>query len=861
MKSNIFLKKYLIILINFFFAITVFLSIVFYVQREKIFQNQKSKDSFIRNAATLADISYNYINASKQVIQYWKLFLENDESSFEDVFDKLVGFNSLGKYSCHLIWADTLKGLSTEPMAQDPTCHEIDYKKYGYHHLFDECLKSDDIFVTSRYANPMDGDLVIAFFTKIKIKNNNIMKDAILIRIFSEASIKQTWSFPTEYGENVTAGLMNTDGTYIIKPSYMQNTSFYKYIIYYNPTLYSPSELINKIKDTQEGFFYAKNSKEQECFWTFNHITNNDDWVFFTSIPTECFSSQKINLIIPVIIFISMTFIIIFDSIIYTKIRKDEEKSNKDLLERNSVIATLAYDFKALFLIEPDNDEYFLYYSRKNSFKDIRLVPNNGKYSEKIQVYINNYVVEEDRAEFLKATTIAALQKNVPKEGLYNMNYRRIFEGKIDHYQFSVAKIGDKYSAKKFVMGFRNISDTVNKEMEQERLLREALVTAENANRSKTIFLNNMSHDIRTPMNAIIGFTSLAQKNISDKEMTQEYLKKITTSSNHLLSLINDILDMSRIESGKVSIEEKEIYLPDIFYDLQTILLSEMNSKEIHFEIDFSKIKNEFVWGDKLRLNQIFLNLLSNAIKYTMPGGKVKLTITQKEECEVGYGHYEFSVKDNGIGMSKEFLSHIYEPFVREKSSTVSGIQGTGLGLCITKNMVDMMGGNISVTSEQGKGTEFVVSIIFKLVESTIPDSTGETKKYVNINFKGKTILLVEDNELNQEIAKEILKEFGFKIIVVDDGDIAVEFMRNVSKNEIDLIMMDIQMPRMDGYTATREIRTLANQEASNVPIVAMTANAFEEDRKKAFESGMNGHIAKPFDIGQMLNVLNGILS
>ncbi len=547
-----------------------------------------------------------------------------------------------------------------------------------------------------------------------------------------------------------------------------------------------------------------------------------------------------------------------------------------------------------------------------------------------------------------------------------------------------------------FIGLFVDIDDEkkMEEQLTRQKLdLQDALAAAQHANRAKTTFLNNMSHDIRTPMNAIIGFTSLAAAHIENTEQVQDYLSKITTSSNHLLSLINDVLDMSRIESGKVKIEEQETSLPEIMHDLKTIVQADITSKRLEFYIDTDDVVNEHVLCDKLRLNQVLLNLLSNAMKFTKPGGVVGVRILQKGNAPEGFAAYEFQVKDTGIGMSKEFQEHVFEPFERERTSTVSGIQGTGLGMAITRNIVDMMGGTISVASEVGKGSTFTVALEFRTCSGPVrqevipqlkelralvvdddfntcssvtkmlatigmrPDWTTSGKEAVlrtrlaveqndeyaayiidwlmpdmngievvrrirgiigdgkpiiiltaydwsdieeearnagvtafcskpiflselreileapfvtadvratalkeEISFEGKKIFLVEDNELNQEIAVEILEEAGFVIDVADDGAVAVEKLREAEPGQYDLVLMDIQMPIMDGYEATRQIRKFEDQELANIPIIAMTANAFEEDKKAALDAGMNGHIAKPIDIPKLMELLGEIL-
>ena len=525
--------------------------------------------------------------------------------------------------------------------------------------------------------------------------------------------------------------------------------------------------------------------------------------------------------------------------------------------------------------------------------------------------------------------------------------------------------------------------------------LQVAVEKAESANRAKSTFLSNMSHDIRTPMNAIIGFTTLALSNIDDTDRVKDYLGKTLASSNHLLSLINDVLDMSRIESGKIHLEEVEVNLSDVLHDLKTIVSGQIYAKQLELYMDAMDVTDEDVYCDKTRLNQILLNLLSNAIKFTPAGGTVSVRVRQLAGKVHGCGQYEFRIKDNGIGMSPEFAQKIFEPFERERTSTVSGIQGTGLGMAITKNIVDMMGGTIEVQTAQGKGTEFTVCVPMRaqteqrpvekiteleglkalvvdddfntcdsvtkmlvkvgmraewtlsgkeavlrarqsiemsdayhayIIDWRLPDMNGiEVTRQIrslhddtpiiiltaydwsdieveakaagvtafcakpmflsdlretlmsalgqkptdavqgllpekNADFKGKHILLVEDNELNREIAQEILREYGFLVDSAENGAVAVEKVSTAAPGSYDLVLMDVQMPIMDGYTATRKIRALDDPARAKLPILAMTANAFDEDRRNALESGMNGFLSKPIVIDDLVQELRKIL-
>lgn len=390
-------------------------------------------------------------------------------------------------------------------------------------------------------------------------------------------------------------------------------------------------------------------------------------------------------------------------------------------------------------------------------------------------------------------------------------------------------------------------------------------------NRAETIFLNSISHDIRTPLNVIIGYTALASAHVNEAQEVKRYLSKIQTASKHLLLLVNDVLDMSHIESGTLKLEHAPVYFPDVLEDLKSIVQTDISAKQLEFHVDTKNMVHKNVITDKLRLNQVLLNILENAVKYTRPGGKICFQIQELKGQESEFAKYEFRVKDTGIGMSEEFIEHIFEPFSREQTSTVSGIEGTGLGMAIVKKIVDRMGGTIAVKSRQGEGTEVRVILLFKVssrvaeCETKVFKKTGQMKilsergNSENL-LKGKKILLAEDNELNREIAVELLKEEGFILDTAEDGTIAVEKMRTAKPGQYDLILMDIQMPIMDGYEATRQIRKLKNPETANIPIVAMTANAFEEDRQKALEAGMNEHVSKPIDMERLLEVVKKVL-
>jgi PAS domain S-box-containing protein len=665
---------------------------------------------------------------------------------------------------------------------------------------------------------------------------------------------------------------------------------------------------------------------------------------------------------------------------------KKKEKRQQELVQ------ALSIDYNLVCFFDLDTGMGFQVQNDENMFADA--FDEKLSLEESMTQYIEDFVHEDDRDMLREASSRELLIKELEGKKMYSVNYRIMKEGKVKYFQLKVVRAGSWEKNHGVVLGFHSVDAEIRNEMEQKNLLEDALLQANQASKAKSVFLSHMSHDIRTPMNAIIGFTALAITHIEQKEQVEEYLKKIMTSGNHLLSLINDVLDMSRIESGKMRLEEKLCSLPDILHELRNILQSDIRAKQLELYLDAVDVINEEIYCDKLRLNQVLLNLLSNAVKYTTAGGIVSVRVTEKPGAPAGYANYEFNIKDTGIGMSEDFVLHIFEPFERERTTTISGIEGAGLGMAITKNIVDMMNGTIDVKSEQGVGTEFTVSFTFRLSSETksyqeipelkncralvvdddfdtcdsvsfmlgqlglraewtlsgkeavlrtrqasmrgdcysvyiidwlLPDMNGievtrrirkemgedvpvivltaydwseienEAKEAGVTAFCSKPlflselssclnsvvnaedmeekeaddeteelpsgrILLAEDNELNQEIAVAILEEAGIHVEVAGNGQIAVEMLENSEPDYYQLILMDVKMPVMNGYEATKTIRKLENKKLSSIPIFAMTANAFEEDKREALNCGMNGHLAKPIDVEKLFNLLKKVL-
>lgn len=404
-----------------------------------------------------------------------------------------------------------------------------------------------------------------------------------------------------------------------------------------------------------------------------------------------------------------------------------------------------------------------------------------------------------------------------------------------------------------------------NTQKKREYKIEEEKLKAEESNKAKTVFLSNMSHDIRTPMNAIIGYTNIARRPNLSKDEVQEYLQKIDASSKHLLSLINDVLEMSRIESGKMEIEEIPCDLNSVLDEIRDMFATQMTLKNIDFQVEGKNLTNPLVYCDRNRLNRVILNLLSNSYKFTNDGGRVSFVISQVTQPKEGVVQYEFRVKDNGIGMSPEFSKKIFEAFEREHNSTVSGIQGTGLGMTITKSIVDMMGGVIDLNTKKGEGTEFIIKFPFRIqeaeesesVEGLTANSQGESGVQAeDFDFSKCRLLLVDDVDVNREIAVMLLTELGFMVETAINGQDAVEKLEAAEAGYFDAVLMDIQMPVMDGYQATAKIRAFTDEKKAQLPVIAMTANAFSEDVKKALEAGMNGHVAKPINMDNLIAVL-----
>ena len=1001
------MRRLAVAFVNCIIVFVVAVAVIFYVRINGQNTLMANEQSFQDTTIILEEIASNYLEDSQKVCDLWASYLKDNPMSMEEAVSYLKQASVSEDTSAQIIWKEDMTGLASDGKAANPSDNSLDYSKDKLKVLFEDLGTDKEINITPRYSDPLTGAYVVAFYNEVTLYEEGQTKEAILLYVVPVSLLEEHWTFPTEYGDEEAVALIDQDGSYVIKPSNMKNEDFFSYIYSYNQGSIDADELKKGMKEETTGLFTALNAEKENCYVAYAHLDKNDEWLLVSMIPASALGGGEIDWTIPTIILIALLCILAIDIGYINLVRLREKEGSKKLAEayteqeqqlgkireQSVIINALSRDYLNVFCAFPEEDRAEILKLDGYVTEDINKgAEGSSAYSAILQNYIRDRVHPEDKETFweqLKVEHILALFK---KEEKLDYTYRILLGDEVHYFEAHYVKFSTGDEPLQLVVGFRNIDDLVADQKERQRVLEEALNAAQHANRSKTTFLNNMSHDIRTPMNAIIGFTSLAATHTDDPERIKEYLNKIQISSSHLLSLINDVLDMSRIESGKVKIEEKEVHLPDVLHDLRTIVQADIKAKSLDFFIDVMDMENEDVICDKLRLSQILLNILSNAMKFTKPGGQISMKVQQSPDTDPEYADYTFRIKDTGIGMSPEFVKHIFEPFEREETATVSGIQGSGLGMAITKNIVDMMDGSIEVISQLGQGSEFIVDLRFKknkkeisrepipelvgaaalvvdddmdccisvckmlsdigmrpewtssgkeaivrtqyaydrkdpfaayIIDWLMPDMNGietvrrirriigddkpiiiltaydwgeieaeakeagvthfiakpifmselreilskpyeamvgNTPETAETDFEGKKILLVEDNELNQEIADEILTEAGFEVTIAGDGAVAVDMMKQAAPGQFALILMDIQMPVMNGYEATKAIRSMENPALAGIPIIAMTANAFEQDRHLAEEAGMSGYVPKPIDIDKLMETLKEFL-
>ena len=535
-------------------------------------------------------------------------------------------------------------------------------------------------------------------------------------------------------------------------------------------------------------------------------------------------------------------------------------KKEQEIELQREIIEGLGKEYFSVLAVDLDKDLVFSYRESEETgkiFLDFCRKCGN-RWSKMVPFYAKTMVADNTSGEFEKQLDLEVLRS---QEEDFSMTYEFKSETGIKYYQARVAYVKKIDGTRMAVVGTRDIDSLIKKERMQEEKLKKAYAAAENANKAKTEFLNNMSHDIRTPMNVILGYNQLMKSQLTEPKQL-DYQKKIEQSGKLLLSIINNVLDMARIESGKMKVDENYEVVGEVVDEIISTFSSEAEEKGVHLSGSM-QVTHRNILCDGTKIREIYVNLISNAIKYTPRGGNVTIVVEELPCEKEGYIKVKAEIKDTGIGMSKEYLPTLFEPFSREHNTTIGKVGGTGLGMPIVKKMIDLMGGSIEVKSELGKGTVFTFTLTHKIADEKYYNKKIETADVSDTgeNLHGKHVLLAEDNDLNAEIAIAVLEETGLVIERVEDGIQCVNRIEQMPSGTYDLILMDIQMPNMDGYKATQCIRRLDDRKKSEIPIIAMTANAFEEDKKKSFDAGMNGHIAKPIDVEKLGAVILSVLN
>lgn len=536
---------------------------------------------------------------------------------------------------------------------------------------------------------------------------------------------------------------------------------------------------------------------------------------------------------------------------------KEKKLINQEHLRRLEVIEGLSVNYDTILYTDLDTDKVLPYRLSDRIAQQFNYEHEPCDFLSFVSGYVNAWVHPDDRQRVLDAVSPDNILEKLADNKTYYVNYRVFSGNTIQFLQLRVIDVGDGNHISQVVMGCRRIDEEILREMEQKQILKDALNRANAAIVAKNTFLSNMSHDMRTPLNAIFGFISLAKLNMENRQLAQSYLDRIEESGHQLLELIDKVLEIAWTESDDVHFAETKCSLVDIAREIYDSLLPKILEKNISFSLECAELKHPYVYSDPDKLRQLIKYLISNAIEYNKNDGKVSLTMKESDEIPGEYSLYQIVVQDSGIGISEGFLEHIFEPFEREKNTTYSQVFGVGLGLTIAKNIANRMGGDIEVSSTAGEGSTFTVTLRLRIQTDSAADENRSDNLYINL--PGKRILLVEDNEINLEIETEILQGIGFLIETASDGSIAVDKLKHAEPGYFSLVLMDIQMPVMNGYEAARAIRKFEDPALSQIPIIALSANAFESDKKRSLESGMNEHLTKPIDIPLLLNTISHI--
>lgn len=533
---------------------------------------------------------------------------------------------------------------------------------------------------------------------------------------------------------------------------------------------------------------------------------------------------------------------------------KERMLIRQEHLQRLEVIEGLSINYDSILYVDLDRDKVLPYRLSMRLERQFERKFQERDYSEVAEDYVKVWVHPDDKDRVEKLTSPDYIREKLAENPTYYLNYRCIYKTEIQYIQLRLVNVSSTDHISQIVFGYRNVDEEVLQEMRQKKLLEEALNSAKQADKAKNVFLSNMSHDMRTPLNAIFGYLALARKSISDSVIISEYLNKIENSAREILDLVEKVLDLSYTVSKKGEVSSVDINIKELLTDLKKSFVSQAERKNVKIKIDTSGVVHHNVCTDEEKIKQILSHIIGNAIKYNREGGKVNVVVTEFDSSDE-FSNYKFAVSDNGIGISPEFMQRIFDPFERENTTTMSGVYGSGLGLTLAKHMIDTMGGNITVESEPEKGSTFIVTLGLRKKIATPAEQQSPA-----LDLHGKKILLVDDNEINLEIETEMLEDLGLTVDIAQNGKIAVDKVKASKPHEYFFILMDIQMPVMDGRQATVEIRNLEDKELAATPIIALSANAFESDKRISIEAGMNAHLTKPLDIPQFLKSLDQIL-
>ncbi|WWR16967.1 response regulator [Lachnospiraceae bacterium JLR.KK008] len=989
------MKNFKIIVFNAAIVVMVTLSILLYVSHQHEDARENASRSFEMTTQTMEAVASSYLVTTQNLVDSQENYINGNRMTLEEAIAYVRQTRTSNEISRHIVMLDTLEGMSTDPSAADADDYHVSYAGLDVIDL-EKLEHKQGVYLTGSYRNPMDDTIVVSYCNKVKITDEDgVERPAALLRVLPVSILQEQWVFPSSYADAETL-LMKTDGDCVVGQHIAPGSNFYEFIESYRSSEVNIADLETVITEQEKGAFSALDAQGKELYVTYCRLQANRDWVLVSYIPATSLRVSTTDWTIPCIIIVALAVVLAVDVLYFGAQAKQKQKIQETMREQLDVIDVLGQEYLMLWGVDVHTGVCKLYRADPEKISVLQQigVSESMDYKTIISRYIDHYVTREEQEELKKTILRDGFFEEIAENSIYTVNYTRQIGEEMRYFQMCFAKNIRSGGEAMGVVGFRNIDETVRNEMRQKKLLSDALEQAEAANEAKSKFLSNMSHDIRTPMNGIIGMTAIAGAHLDDQERVADCLKKITVASKHLLGLINEVLDMSKIESGRVDLNEEAFNLSDLVDNLLTMSKAQIRAHQHELVVNINNVIHEKVIGDSLRIQQVFMNLMGNAIKYTPDGGEIKLTISEKKTNRKKTGFYEIVFEDNGIGMSEEFVQRIFEPFARADDGRISKIQGTGLGMPIARNITRMMGGDIAVESRLHEGSRFTVTFLLELQEEEeisydkfidlsvlvvdddsmscesacdmldgmgmksewvlsgkeavarvaqrhesgddffavivdwkMPEMDGvtttmEMRKIVGddipiiiisaydwsdieqearkagadafigkplfksrmvslfhefvegaqeekkdkdtpledlgkLDLSDKRVLLVEDNELNAEIAQEILEMTGIKVELAENGSVAVDMVAAAAPGYYDIVLMDIQMPLMNGYEATRAIRAFDRKDTKELPIIAMTANAFVEDVHASKGAGMNGHMAKPLDLRVLSEVLH----